>query len=82
MKYSLLCAAVLLSGCTNAVLGPLYNKPQSEVRSAWGDPTTIVSEKGQQMWSYKQGECTKLVFFNADGYAKDGQEMGNCPKDE
>ncbi|MBQ4472595.1 MAG: hypothetical protein II942_05090 [Alphaproteobacteria bacterium] len=82
MKYSLLCAMLLLMGCTHAVLGSLYNKSQEEVHATWGEPTTIVLENKRQMWAYKRGECTKIVFFDENGDAKEGQEIGVCQKNE
>jgi len=82
MKKGIVCLCFVLTGCSNAVLGPLYNQSEEDVKSAWGQPSAVTIQNNRQMWAYKQGECTKFVFFNEKGIAKEGQETGVCLKSE
>jgi len=80
-KY-LICLCLLLSACVNPRFQAISGKTPEDVRAIMGDPATIAKEQGHEMWTYKQNDCTQIVFFNQRGVAASWHEMGVCQTEE
>lgn len=79
MKNKLaLIMCIALMGCVNTKLAAIRGKETSEIRQLKGEPVTMITENGRKMWTYRQGECTELVFFNPEERVDGFYELGEC----
>ena len=72
----ILCIALI--GCVNTKLDAIRGKETSEIRQLKGEPVTVVTENGRKMWTYRQGMCTELVFFDPEEKVDGFHEFGEC----
>ena len=79
MNKFVLSACIFLASCVNPAFKEIEGASYDEVRAQKGTPVTIVTEKGYQMWTYRRGECSEIIFFNEKGKADDLHEFGSCP---
>ena len=81
-KTSIICLALFLCACTHSELATLKGKTSDDIRLLKGEPVTILSQEGNQMWTYRTNECTQIIFFDKNQKASDWYEMGTClPKE-
>jgi len=73
---------VLLTACVNPAFNAIKGKRSDDVSEKMGQPTTKLKENGFEMWTYRNGPCTQIVFFDADGLASGWQEIGVCTPKE
>ena len=81
-KKYLLSLSLFLSACVNPNFQAIEGKQSPDVRAIKGDPVSVIKENGHEMWTYKKGSCTQIVFFDQSGAAADWNEMGDCKIDE
>jgi len=73
--------SLLLSACSfsrGVEISDLKGKDAKEVEKNYGKPVVVRNEGGRQMWAYKQGECNRLVFFDANQIVQFAETRGNC----
>ncbi|MBR6232055.1 MAG: hypothetical protein IKQ99_03040 [Alphaproteobacteria bacterium] len=73
---------LLLSGCSfsrGIEITDLRGKSTKEIETAYGKPVVVRYEGEQQMWAYKQGECYRLIFFDATKKVQFAESRGTCP---
>ena len=70
----------LLSACSfrPPIGDELTNKPQSYITSRLGKPVVQRTEAPYQMWSYRNGKCSILVYYDADNIARFVDFAGDC----
>ena len=78
MKKYILCAFLFLTACVSSEFAAIRGKNTEAVRHIKGEPATIIHENGYEMWTYRQGECRQIVFFDDQGRALDWYESGVC----
>ena len=44
-----------------------------------GKPVVVRYEGDQQMWAYRDGECHRLIFFDATKTVQFAESRGTCP---
>ena len=74
----MLCLCICLAGCVNTKLEAIRGKGEEEIRQLKGEPITIVTENGHKMWTYRNEECTELVFFDSEEKVDGFHEFGMC----
>ena len=80
MKKSIL-LFLLLAGCSfsrSFEMTDLKGKTDKEVEKIYGKPVIVRHENDKQMWTYKQGECSRLIFFDASHTVQFAESRGNC----
>ena len=78
MKKYILILFLFLVACANTEFSAIRGKSPESVRRIKGEPAAIIHENGYEMWTYRDGECRKMVFFDEDGEAVDWYESGDC----
>ncbi len=81
-KVILILGGLCLASCANPHLTALPSKTPEGVRSVMGEPVSIVQENNHRMWTYRNGDCTQLVFFDETNTVTDWYDVGNCPQKE
>ena len=72
---------LLLSGCSlsrGVEMTDLKGKTMKEVEKSYGEPVVIHPEGDHQMWTYKEKECHRLIFFDATQTVQFAESRGNC----
>ena len=72
---------LLLSGCSlsrGIEITDLKGKSTKEVEKAYGSPVVIRNEGDKQMWTYKKGECHRLIFFDPTKTVQFAESRGHC----
>jgi len=82
MSKYLICLCFFLTACVNPAFRAIQGKDTESVRLIKGEPVTILKEQNHEMWTYRQNECTQIIFFDNDGKATDWHEMGFCQPEE
>ena len=80
MKRGLL-FLLLLSGCAfsgGIELKDLKGKTVSDVQKSYGEPVIIRHEGDKQMWVYREGQCSHLIFFDATQTVQFAESRGAC----
>lgn len=71
---------LFLAGC--AVKPPIADKLISQdrvaVRKIMGEPTVVRTEAPYQMWGWRSGECSTVVFFDESGLSQYVDFSGKC----
>ena len=80
MKYIFIALCLMVVGCQTVNWESLYGVSQSEVKKQMGDPVSIMRERDNEIWTYREGGCTKHVFFDAAGIVKYVDAKGVCTK--
>ncbi len=81
-KIYLIVFCLFLTGCVSPAFRSIQGKNTDAVRAIKGNPVTILKENEHEMWTYRQNECTQIIFFNDQGKATDWHEMGICQIEE
>lgn len=70
----------LLSACTfTPKTGQeLIGEKKSVVQNSLGLPTVSRTEKPNQIWSYRIGNCSLLVYFNQEDIVQFVDHSGDC----
>jgi len=76
-KYSL-CVFLFLVACVNPEFAAVRGKDADFVRAEKGEPVSVLHENGYEMWTYRQGECRQMVFFNEERRAVEWAESEAC----
>lgn len=80
---------VLLSGCSSFgapdVSEPKYTaylemKSQQQIKRILGEPVIVRMEAPHQVWAYRTGDCSTLVYFNETGTSQYVDVRGNCQR--
>lgn len=82
MSKYLICLCLFLTACANPAFRAIQGKSTESVRAIKGEPVTILKESGHEMWTYRQNDCTQIIFFDNQGKATDWHEMGVCKVEE
>lgn len=72
---------LLLSGCSfsrGVEITNLQGKSTKEIEKKYGKPVVVRNEGDEQMWGYKNGECHRLIFFDATKTVQFAESRGNC----
>ena len=78
----LICLCLCLAACANTKLEAIRGQDEAKIKADRGTPMTVVTQNGRQMWTYRQEECTELIFFDDKGQVDGLQELGTClPKE-
>ena len=80
MKKGILLLLVL-AGCSfsrGIEIANLKGKTVQEVEAAYGKPVIIRYEGKNLMWAYKNGECNRLIFFDATHTVQFAESRGSC----
>jgi len=82
MKKYILISCFILGGCATqpVALTELIGKNQDYVRKQFGTPTVTRSEHPNQIWSYRDEDCSKLVFFDQAHVVRWVDVQGACEK--
>ena len=67
-----------LMGCVNTKFEAIKGKETDELVAMKGKPVSVLTEKGRQMWTYRQGTCTEVVFFDTNAQVDGFHEWGEC----
>ena len=73
---------LLLTGCSfsrGIEIADLKGKRAEDVVDSYGEPVIVRYEGEKQMWAYKEGECHRLVFFDATQTVQFAESRGDCP---
>ena len=73
---------LLLSGCSfsrGIEITDLRGKSMKEVEKNYGKSVIVRYEGEEQMWAYKEGECHRLIFFDAARIVQFAESRGTCP---
>jgi len=70
----------LLMSCQNIMWEALTGMSKPQVESRMGKPVSIMRENNHEIWTYRQNNCTKHVFFDASGIVKYVDVNGVCQK--
>lgn len=73
---------LLLTGCSfsrGIEITDLRGKSIKDVEKNYGKPVVVRHEGDQQMWVYKDGECHRLIFFDATKTVQFAESRGTCP---
>ncbi len=73
---------LLLSGCSfsrGIEITDLRGKGIKEIEKNYGKPVVVRYEDDKQMWAYKEGECHRLIFFDATKKVQFAESRGTCP---
>ncbi len=62
----------------NSIIG----KSCDEIRQQWGKPFLVRHETPNQLWTYRQNECTHLIYFDDSQQVCFAEKRGNCPQQE
>ena len=57
----------------------LKGKSVQDVQESYGEPVIVRHEGDKQMWTYKKGECHRLIFFDATKTVQFAESRGDCP---
>jgi len=79
-KCFIILVFVLLAGCSSITMESLNDMPKQTVRNKFGEPVSIMRENNNEIWTYRQGQCIKYVFFDASEKVKYIDTKGNCWK--
>lgn len=74
-KLIVLC--LMLSGCAGYRSVNLQGLTTQQVQRRLGEPTIQRTESPYQLWTYKQSDCSLLVYFDENGLVKQTAEF--CP---
>jgi len=80
MKYIWMTIFSLLIGCQTITLDSLRGLTKAEVKEHLGEPVGIMKESNREIWTYRQGKCTKYVFFDMTEVVKYVDMNGVCLK--
>ena len=72
---------LLLAGCSfsrGIEMTDLKGKQIQDIKKTYGNPVIIRHEQEKQMWAYKQGECSVLIFFDGQGIVQFAESRGKC----
>jgi len=72
---------LLLSGCSlsrGVELADLKGKTMEQLKNSYGKPVVVRYEGDHQMWAYKEGECNRLIFFDATQTVQFAESRGDC----
>ncbi|MBP5344541.1 MAG: hypothetical protein J6Y85_05675 [Alphaproteobacteria bacterium] len=80
MKYIFLGIFFLVMGCQSMAWEALYGVSKTDVKARMGEPVSMMQENNNEIWTYRQGQCTKHVFFDGNGIVKYIDAKGVCSK--
>ena len=58
----------------------VIGKSCGEIRQMWGTPLRIRHESPNQLWTYREDECTHLIYFDDSQQVCFAEKRGNCPQ--
>lgn len=83
MRKIYLVGLLLLSAC--AYRSPWADKlaghDETYVIQALGKPTVRRTESPNQIWAYKTGTCSTLIYFDDNGRVRFVDTSGDCPSE-
>lgn len=56
----------------------LKGRSMKTVRKFFGEPLSIRYEEPNQLWTYRQKDCTSLIYFDADNRVRYAESRGSC----
>ena len=56
----------------------LISRDRAAVRKIMGEPTVVRTEAPYQMWGWRSGECSTVVFFDESGLSQYVDFSGKC----
>ena len=70
----------IMTGCRTlpSNLSELKGKDKAFVQGSLGTPVVSRTESSNQLWGYRQGECSVLVFFDAADRVQFVDISGTC----
>ena len=80
MKYAVIIVCFCLMGCQTLMWNSLQGLTKSEVKNRVGEPVSVMREKNSEIWTYRQGRCTKHIFFDTAETVKYVDTKGVCSK--
>ena len=78
MNKFIVLVCLFLTACVSTEFSTIRGKGKEDVRRIKGDPATIIRENNYELWTYRQENCQKMVFFDEEGRAVDWYETGDC----
>jgi len=80
MKKCILIACLILTGCAfqPIVATELMGKDKDYVLNRFGEPTIVRTETPNQIWSYRDENCSYLVFFDENNVVRWVDAQGSC----
>ena len=78
MKTIIISLALFLCACTHSELAGLTGQSPENIRHLKGKPVTILGQNGKEMWTYRNNDCTQILFFDESKKVVDWHEMGQC----
>lgn len=58
----------------------LVGKSAQTVKASLGAPLMVRTEKPNQIWTYRQNQCTTLVYFDKNEQVCFAESRGECPR--
>ncbi len=58
----------------------LTGKTSEQIRRVMGEPTVARSETPYQMWAYRTGQCSTLIYFDATDKSCFVDMRGGCAR--
>ncbi len=79
MKNKLIIILCLcLGACVNTKLQAIKGKTEADILKEKGNPMTKIHEGNKSMWTYRDGSCTEIIFFDDNEGVADLHELGKC----
>ena len=78
-KQYFLCLCLFLGACVHPAFQAIQGKNGDDVRALKGNPSTILTARDHEMWTYRYTDCTQIIFFDETKNAVDFHEIGSCP---
>lgn len=78
MKTVVLSSILLLTGCSSISFDSINGKNKDEILNELGKPISVMQESNHEMWTYKDKECAKYIFFDENGVAVMVKKKGSC----
>ncbi len=72
--------ALSLFGCARSGWEDMHTQTADFVRKKKGEPVTVISENGHKMWTYRENNCTQILFLNAADIVTDSDKICESPK--
>lgn len=82
MKKYVFIVCFLLTGCAfqSITVTELMGKDKDYVSRKFGTPTVTRTEGTNQIWSYRDENCSRLIFFDQDNIVRWVDIQGSCEK--
>lgn len=56
----------------------LKNYTTDDVQRVYGKPVAVRTEEPNTLWTYRQNNCTRLIYFNHKGRVCHSEARGEC----